>query len=104
MQEITIKYHPNHKKHRCELVEEPKKPSNGIVIDEILAIKVIMDCKTKSAHKSITRLGFKKHDVILKKKQPVLTKIMSSFEGEIMATQYNVLSYRIDSYFHDYKL
>ena len=29
---------------------------------------------------------------------------MSSFEGENMQTQYNVLSYRIDLYFHDYKL
>ena len=29
---------------------------------------------------------------------------MSSFEGEIMQTQSNVLSYRIDLYFHDYKL
>ena len=29
---------------------------------------------------------------------------MSSFEGENMQTQYNVLSYRIDLYIHDYKL
>ena len=29
---------------------------------------------------------------------------MSSFEGKNMRTQYNVLSYRIDLYFHDYKL
>ena len=29
---------------------------------------------------------------------------MNSFEGENMQTQYNVLSYRIDSYFLDYKL
>ena len=29
---------------------------------------------------------------------------MSSFEGENMQTQYNVLSYTIDLYFHDYKL
>ena len=34
----------------------------------------------------------------------VLTKIMSSFEGENMQTQYNVLGYKIDFYFHDYKL
>ena len=32
----------------------------------------------------------------------VLTKIMSLSEGENMKTQYNVLSYRIDLYFHDY--
>ena len=29
---------------------------------------------------------------------------MSSFEGGNMQTQYNVLSYRIDLYFYDYKL
>ena len=63
-----------------------------------------MDCRTTSAHKFRTRLGFKQYGVILTKEQSVLTKIMSSFEGENMQTQYNVLSYRIDLYFHDYKL
>ena len=29
---------------------------------------------------------------------------MSSFEGKNMRTQYNVLGYRIDFYFHDYKI
>ena len=29
---------------------------------------------------------------------------MSSFEGENMQTQYNVLGYRIELYFDDYKL
>ena len=29
---------------------------------------------------------------------------MSSFEGKSMQTQYNVLGYRIDLYFLDYKL
>ena len=34
----------------------------------------------------------------------MLTKIISSFEGENIQTQYNVLSYTIDFYFHDCKL
>ena len=63
-----------------------------------------MDCRTTSAHKFRTRLGFKQYDVVLTKEQSVLTKIRSSFEGENMQTKYNVLSYRIDLYFHDYKL
>ena len=42
--------------------------------------------------------------MILTQEQPLLTKIMSSFEGEKMQTQYNVLGYRIHLYFHDYKL
>ena len=73
-------------------------------IDEKLAIKVIMDCRITSAHKFKTRLGFKQYDVILTKEQSVLTKIISSFDGEIMQTRYNYLTYRIDLYFHDYKL
>ena len=73
-------------------------------IDEKLAIKVIMDCRITSAHKFKTRLGFKQYDVILTKEQSVLTKIISSFDGEIMQTRINVLTYRIDLYFHDYKL
>ena len=63
-----------------------------------------MDCRTASAHKSRSRLGFKQYDVILTKEQSVLRKIMSSFERENMQTQYNVLSYRIELYFHDDKL
>ena len=44
-------------------------------------MKVIVDCGTTSAHKFRTRLGFKQPDAILTKKQSVLTRIMSSFEG-----------------------
>ena len=63
-----------------------------------------MDCRTTSAYRFRARLGFKQYDVILTKEQSVLTKLLSSFEGENMQTQYNVLSYRNDLYFHDYKL
>ena len=63
-----------------------------------------MGCVTTSAHKFRTRLGFKQYDSILTKEQSMLTKIISSTEGEIMQTQYNVLGYRIDLYFHYYKL
>ena len=34
----------------------------------------------------------------------MLTKTKSSFEGEIMERQKNALVYRINLYFHDYKL
>ena len=44
------------------------------------------------------------HDVISSKGQAVLEAIKEAFEGKNMQTQYNVLSYRIDFYFHDYKL
>ena len=59
-----------------------------------------MDCKTISDHKFRTRLGFKQYDVILAKQQSALTKVMSSFEGENMQTQYNFLGYKIILYNH----
>ena len=67
-----------------------------------------MACTT-SAHKFQTRLGFKQY-VVLAREQSMLTKIVSSFEGETMQTQcyriecYRIGSYRTDLYFDDYKL
>ena len=50
------------------------------------------------------KLGFKVHDVINTKEKTVICTIKDAFEGENMETQYGVLSYRIDLYFHKYKL
>ena len=63
-----------------------------------------MDYRTTSIHKFRTKLGFMQYDFILTKEQLILTKVTSSFEGESMQIQYNALSYRVDLYFHDYKL
>ena len=41
---------------------------------------------------------------MLTKEQSVLKSIMDAFEEENMQTQYSVLEYKIDVYFHDYKL
>ena len=38
------------------------------------------------------------------KEQTVINLIKDAFEGENMQTQYTVLGYRIDLYFHKYKL
>ena len=38
------------------------------------------------------------------KKQTVINSVKDAFEGENMQTQYSVLSYRIDLYFHKCKL
>ena len=43
-------------------------------------------------------------NVFLTKEQSVITKIMSPFKGEFMQTHYNIIRYRIDLYFYDYKL
>ena len=38
------------------------------------------------------------------KEQTVINLIKDAFEGENMQTQYTVLNYRINLYFHEYKL
>ena len=63
-----------------------------------------MDCRTDESCKLKKMLGFKIDDVINTKEQTVISAIKDAFEGENMQTQYTVLSYRIDLYFHEYKL
>ena len=104
MQKITIKHQSDHWKHRSELVEEQKIQGNRMLLNKKLAIKVIIDCRATSPHRFRRRLGFKLCDVILIKERSVLTKMMSLFEGEYRPTQYNVLTYRVELHFHDYKL
>ena len=48
-------------------------------------------------------LGFRLHDVVYTKEQTVLKSIKDAFEGDDMQTQYTVLGYRIDLYFHKHK-
>ena len=43
-------------------------------------------------------------DVFNSEEQPVLESINKVFVGEHMPTRYSVLGYRIDLYFHKYKL
>ena len=50
------------------------------------------------------KLGFRLHDVINTKEQTVLESIKGVFGGEDIQTQYSVLGYRIDFYFHKHKL
>ena len=44
------------------------------------------------------------HHVIKTKEQTILNSIKDAFEGEGMQTQYSILGYKIDLYFHKYKL
>ena len=44
------------------------------------------------------------HDVINTKEQTVINSIKDAFEGGDMQTQYTAIGYRIDLYFHKYKL
>ena len=101
---ITNKHGQMYKKHRYELVNNPKKQSNRRFLLSDLALKIIMNCRTDESCNFKRNLGFKQHDVINTKEQTVLESIKDIFEGEDMQTQYSVLGYRIDLYFHKYKL
>ena len=67
---------------------------------------MIMHCRVSTA-KSIEfrfKVGFNQYDITLTKEQTILKSvIMDAFEKENMQTQYSVLGYSIDLYFHDYK-
>ena len=97
---ISNKYEQMYKRHRHELVNEPKKQPNRIFLRSDLALKIIMNCRTDES----CNWGFKLHDFINTKEQRVLESIKNAFEGEDMHTQYSALGYRIDLYFHKYKL
>ena len=51
-----------------------------------------------------SKLEFDQYDLTIKKESSVLKSIMENFEGEDKKTQYQVLNYRVDLYFYDYKL
>ena len=63
-----------------------------------------MDCKTDKLCNLKKKLGFKLYDVINTKEQTIINSIKDKFEGGNIQTQYSVLAYRIDLYFHEYKL
>ena len=63
-----------------------------------------MDCRTDKSWSLKKIIGFKVHDIINTKKQTIINSIKDTFEGENIQTQYSVLGYRIDLYFHEYKL
>ena len=63
-----------------------------------------MDCRADESCNPKRNLGFTLLDVINTKEQTVINSMKDAFEGENMQTQYTVLNYRIDLYFHKYKL
>ena len=95
--------------------EISKKPKDDFKIKCVcsdLMEKIIKKCNDginrikKEKQRQIFRstLGFKEHDIMLTKERSVLKSIMDAFEGENMQTQYSVLGYKIDLYFHEYQL
>ena len=101
---VTNKYDKIYKKSRYELVDKPIKQPNRRFLHIDLALKIIMDCRTDKSCSLKKKLGFKLYDVINTKEQTIINSIKDTFEGENIQTQYSVLGYRIDLYFHEYKL
>ena len=101
---LTNKCNEEYKKYRYELIDDPIKQSNRRFIRNDLALKVTMDCRTDESCNLKRNLGFTLYDVINTKEQTLINSIKDAFEGENMQTQYTVLNYRIDLYFHKYKL
>ena len=100
---LSNKYDKEYKKQRSELNESTNQPNRRFIHVD-LALKVIMNSRTDESCKFKRNLGFTLHDVINTKEQTVISAIKDAFEGENMETQYSVLRYRIDLYFHKYEL
>ena len=101
---LTNKYSEEYKKCRYELIDDPIKQSCRRFIHNDLVLKITMDCRIEESCNLKRNLGFTFHDVINAKEQTVINSIKDAFEGENMQTQYTVLNYRIDLYFHKHKL
>ena len=101
---VTTKYEEEYKQCRYELIDKSTKQSHRKFIRNNLALKIIMDCGTDESCNLKRKLRFTLHDVINTKEQTVINSIKDALEGENMQTQYTVLGYRIDLYFHKYKI
>ena len=91
-----------YKRHGSEFIKDIK----FMYAHECIIIHIIMHCRVATP-KSIefrSTLGFNQYDITFTKQQSVLKSVMDAFKGENMQTQYSVLGYRIDFYFHDDKL
>ena len=100
---LTKKYDKEYKKQRSELNESTKQTHRRFIRAD-LSLKVTMDCRTDESCNLKRKLEFTLQDVINTKEQTVISLIKDEFEGENMQTQYSVIGYRTDIYFHKYKL
>ena len=101
---ITNKFDKIYRKHRYGRVDESIKQPYRRFLHRDLALKIIMNCRTDESCNLKKNLGFTLHDVINAKEQTIINSIKDAFEGEDKQTQYTVIGYRIDLYFHKYNL
>ena len=100
---LRNQYPKKYKKQRFQFNGSTNQPNRRFILVD-LALKLIMNSRTDESCKFKRNLGFTLHDVINTKEQTVINSIKDAFEGEGMQTQYTVLGYRINLYFHKYKL
>ena len=63
-----------------------------------------MDCGAVDSCNFKRKLGLNPLNAINSKQQALLREIKDAFEGENMQIERSVFGYRVDLYFHDYKL
>ena len=97
---LTDEQIKKYKRHGSELIDSEK----FVYAHEGIIIPVIMHCRTPESCKFKRSLEFKLHNVINCNEQTMLESIKDALEGENIQTQYSVLGYKIDLYFHKYKL
>ena len=114
----ALKQVKKYKRFLQEITKDSMDDSRIKYVRSELMEKIIKNCRgVKECKNDINReekekqrenfrilLGFTENDIFLIKEQSVLKSIMDTFEGENMQTQYSALGYKIDLYFHDYKL
>ena len=94
------------KKYKIDRTKLFKNSKHSMYVHEDISITIIMQSRLSDPEtiKFRSDLGFNQINLILKKEQTVLKPIKDAFKGEDMQTLYTVIGYRIDFYFHKYKL
>ena len=97
---LTKQQIKKYERHGSEFIQGTK----FVFAHERIIIPIIMHYRvsTPKATEFKSKLGFNQYDITLTKEQSVLRSIMDAFKRENMQTQYSVLGYRTDFYFHDF--
>ena len=102
---VTDKYDSEYKKCRLELVlDEPKYQPFRRFIHNDLSEKIVKALRADKIDAFRRRLGFNVIDAFNAKQWSVTKTIKKVSEGEDIQTEYSVLRFRVDLYFHEYKL
>ena len=99
----TQYYDDSVKKRRYDIKEcEDFQPCRKFISEE-LAVHLIIDIKITKAGELKIKPGFKQHDSIMIKQQPIGERLRTIFSNEIIE-DFSAVNYLIDFYFRKYKL